>query len=496
MNRARRSNPAMWISLLAVALLGAACGGDDGASGGGGGSGGSEIACPVDALDEADGPVEITVWHTLVALPARVLDELVDEYNASQDKVVVRAENQGVTPAELHRKIDQALPDRSLPAIVVPDDTKTRFIADSGMFVPASACFDADPESQSTLEDLLPIATASYTLDGELWPGSFSTYTALVFYNRSHFQAAGLDPNDPPQTITEMIDAARKIKAAGVPGVDRPLVLRASSFMLEWWLSGAGQELVNEENGRSGELAIESTFDNDITRSILEQLQAAKAEGLLDVVPGTEGQQDHLLAMAGQLSSMTVESSAASSTVAGVIEGTISAEDLRAELGVELPAGLKLDLDIGAGPYPGVEAAGKGQVGGSVWYIADTVPDAQQAAAWDFLKFLNSMPSQIRWGTDGSVSPVLKSAADEPELQQAWTSSLGGEWAKIAYDVLAGIETDFPGPVIGPYDEVRKAIEKAMDRALLNDEPVGPVLQDADRTITDALERYAADVGG
>ena len=495
MNRARRSNPALWIALLAVALLAAACGGNDDGESGGGGGGDGESACPVDALDDADGPVEITVWHTLVALPARVLDELVTEYNASQDKVVVRAENQGVTPAELHRKIDQALPDRSLPAIVVPDDTKTRFIADSGMFVPASACFEADAESQSTLEDLLPIATASYTLDDQLWPGSFSTYTALVFYNRSHFTAAGLDPEDPPQTITEMIDAARQIKAAGLPGVDRPLVLRASSFMLEWWLSGAGQEIVDQENGRGG-LATESRFDNEVTRSILEELQAAKAEGLLDVVPGTEGQQDHLLAMAGQLSSLTVDSSAASSTVAGVIEGTISAEDLKAELGVELPPGLKLDLDIGAGAYPGVEAAGKGQVGGSVWYIADTVPDEQKAAAWDFLKFLNSMPSQVRWGTDGSVSPVLQSAADEPELQEAWTSSLGGQWAKIAYDVLAGIDTDFPGPVIGPYDEVRKAIEKAMDRALLNDEPVGPVLEEADRTITEALERYAADVGG
>jgi len=480
--------------LATLALLAGACGG--GSDDGSGGGGTNEAACPVNALDDVTEPVEITVWHSMIALPARVLDSLVEEYNASQDKVVVRAENQGISPAELHRKVDQALPDRSLPAIVVPDDTKTRFIADSGLFVPASACFEADESSQEMLEDLLPIATASYTIDGELWPASFSTYTALVFYNRAHFEAAGLDPDAPPATITEMIELARRIKEAGVPGVERPIVMHTQPFLLEWWLSGVGQELVDEENGRSGRLATESRFDNEVTRSILTELQEAKAEGLIDVVPGTEGQADHLLAMAGQKSSMVMESSSATSTVAGVIEGTISAEDLSEELGVDIPAGLKLDLDIGAGPFPGVEAAGRGQVGGSVWYIADTVPDAEKAAAWDFLKFLNSPEAQVRWGTDGSVAPVLSSAKDDPELQEAWGASLGGRWAKIAYDVLAGIDTDFPGPVIGPYDEVRRAIQKCMDRVLLNDEPIGPAVEAADREITEALERYAADVGG
>jgi sn-glycerol 3-phosphate transport system substrate-binding protein len=482
--------------LVTLALVAGACGGGGGTEQSAGADDDPTAACPVEALDDATSPVEITVWHSMFALPGRVLDSLVKEYNDSQDRVVVKAENQGITPTELHRKIDQALPDRSLPAIIVPDDTKTRFIADSGMFVPASACFEDDPSAQDTFDDLLPIATASYTLDDQLWPASFSTYTALVFYNRSHFEAAGLDPDTPPSTITEMIEFARAIKAAQIGSVQRPIVLKAQSFILEWWLSGAGQELVNEENGRSGELPLESRFDNPVTRELLEQLQAAKAEGLLDVVPGTEGQADHLLAIAGQLSSMTVESSAATSTVGGVIEGTISAEDLSEELGVEIPAGLQLDLDIGAGPYPGIEAAGKGQVGGSVWYLSNTVPDEQQAAAWDFMKFLNSMPSQVRWGTEGSVSPVLKSAEDEPALIEAWDASLAGRWARTAYEVLSGIEPDFPGPVIGPYDEVRQALERCMDNVLLNDAPVGPAVEEADRAITSALERYAADVGG
>ena len=495
--------------IFVASLVAVACGGSDESASGGGGEGtGVDTsdgettrgdvdagACPVDTLEQADGPVEITIWHPYTALARRTLEGLVEDYNASQDKVVVRAENQGVSPEEIHRKIEQAAPDRSLPALVVPDDTKTQWIVDSGLFVPAEACYAADPSSQATRDDLLPISRASYTIDDVLWPVSFSTFRALVFFNRDHFEAAGLDPDDPPATIDEMIEAARAIKAAGVPGVDRPMVFQANSFLLEGWLSGAEQVLVNEENGRGGTWATASSFDNPVTRDILTKLQEAKAEGLLDVTPGTDGNVDHLLAMAGQQSSITVESSAASSTVAGVIEGTIAAEDLSAELGVDLPEGLQLDLNIDVGPYPGVEASGKGQVGGFVWYMTDTVSDEEKAAAWDFVRFNNSVEAQVRWGVEGSAAPVSQAAANDPLLQEAWASSLGGEWQKVAYDVLTGIDTDFPGPIIGPYDEVRQAIEKAMDRVLLDDGSIDDAMTEADATITAALESYRRDVG-
>lgn len=484
------------LGLLAVlALTAGACGGGDGGDDSAEGGDEAEVECPYKALEQVTKPVEITIWHTYVALGKRTLESLVQRYNESQDKVIVKAESQGIGFAELHDKIEQAAPDRSLPALVVPDDTKTRYIADSGMFLPAQACFDADPEGKAIYDDFLPIAKASYTLDGKLWPASFSTYTALIYLNREHFKAAGLNPDDPPKTIDEMLEVARKIKAAGVPGVKKPMVFAPVSFILEWWLSGAGQELVNDDNGRGKGYPDESEFDNPVTREILQKLKDAKAEGIVDVTPGTDGNADDLLAMATRQSSFLVNSSGPASTVAGVIEGTVRAEDIKAEFGVDIPAGLKLDLDIGVGPFPGVKEAGWGQVGGGVWYMTNTVPKEQQAAAWDFMKFLNSQESQLTWALDGSVAPVGTKIADDPKLQEGWSSTLGGRWLKVAYDVLQGIPTDFPGPVIGPYDQVRTSIKKAMDRVLLNDEPVDQVVKEADAEITEALKSYNQDVG-
>ncbi|MDQ3468999.1 MAG: hypothetical protein M3487_04405, partial [Actinomycetota bacterium] len=51
--------------------------------------------CPVDALDDITSPVEITFWHGLGSTLEETLTTLTNEYNASQDKVVVRLENQG-----------------------------------------------------------------------------------------------------------------------------------------------------------------------------------------------------------------------------------------------------------------------------------------------------------------------------------------------------------------------------------------------------------------
>src|SRR3546814_19147158 len=94
-----------------TAMLLAACGsGDDEGDDGAAPAPPSEEAadpslCPVDALDAADGPVEITFWHSMTASAATTLGELLDDYTASQDRVVVRPGLTGGTGAnpEYHR---------------------------------------------------------------------------------------------------------------------------------------------------------------------------------------------------------------------------------------------------------------------------------------------------------------------------------------------------------------------------------------------------------
>src|SRR5690606_16922402 len=122
-----------------------------------------------------------------------------------------------------------------------------------------------------------------------------------------------------------------------------------------------------------------------------------------------------LFAMALGQSSMLIDTSTAITSVNGAIEGTLTNEDLGAEdLGIDLSA-IQLDsLQVGVGLNPGFDSAGKGQIGGAAWYIVDSEDDARVAAAWDFLKFFNDTPQQVRWTLEGSYLPISESArADE-----------------------------------------------------------------------------------
>jgi multiple sugar transport system substrate-binding protein len=60
-------------------------------------------------------------------------------------------------------------------------------------------------------DDYIPAALDYDTWDGKLWGIPYRIETHGVFYNKGMFKEAGLDPEKPPQTWTELVDAAKKL---------------------------------------------------------------------------------------------------------------------------------------------------------------------------------------------------------------------------------------------------------------------------------------------
>ena len=130
--------------LLLAALLAASCGGDDGGDGGGGDGDGDvdASACPVDALESAEGPVEITFWHAMGGAEIEAtLVEVTDAYNASQDRVVVDLVNQQGYLENFTAFRDSAAEDR--PDLLQLPEYRLQAMADSGLVIPAAACVEA-----------------------------------------------------------------------------------------------------------------------------------------------------------------------------------------------------------------------------------------------------------------------------------------------------------------------------------------------------------------
>ena len=481
--------------LLLLAMAAAACGGTSENGGTGSGTAADDLTpCPVEALDDAQGPVQVTLWHAYVGMTKKTLEKIADEYNSSQDKVKVTVEAQG-TYEELLKKYEDALGDpATLPDLILTEDTTTQFMIDSGQVIPATSCVEADPDGKAVYEPFLPAVLAAYTVDDVQWPVAFSVSNPVLYFNEVHFQAAGLDPADPPETLEELRAAAEKIKAANIDGVGQPLVLKMDSWYVEHWLTGAGVPIVDKDNGRAG-LATTSEYDNDTTAEIYEWIKGMVDDGLIKAVPNSS-QVDEYLAVATQSSSMLIQTSTAITTINGIIEGTLNAEDLGVETDLDLSAIKLPDLPVGVGLAPGLEQAGGGQIGGSGWYLLDTGQDAEAAGAWDFIKFFNETPQQVAWTLEGSYLPASTDAAEAPALVEDFTTTRKGGWLATATESLGLLDPDFPGPVIGPYKEFRVAVRASLEEVALSGADTGPAIATASQKFQSALDAYAQEVGG
>lgn len=483
------------IATCSMALLATACGGGSDDTAGGDSGSAADVECPVDAIDDAKGPVEIDLWHTEIGLNVKALQKIVDRYEASQDKVKVNLQYQGTFEEQLKKYEDATADPDSLPDIVSPDDTVTQFMADSGTVIPVQSCIDADPEAKAIYDDMVPIVDAAYSIEDVLWPGAFAAAGAATFINEDHFIAAGLDPEtDQPKTLAQLRSVAEKIKAANIPGVTQPLVMRIEAWPLEFLTSGAMVPVVNNDNGRSG-LATESKYANDTTLEILEFLNGMVDDGLLKYTDNADVIAPYL-SMATQTSSMLIDSSSAIRTVDGAVQGTLTPDQLGLEGEADLSGFNFPTLRLTVGELPGLTEPGRGQMGGAAWYIVAGDDDEKVSAAWDFMKYFNQTEQQVTWAVDGSSFPVRESATEDPELQKYWTDTQSGRWMAEAYKGFTTLDPDFPGPVIGPYREFRVEVKNGLEAIVLNGDDPKKAMDDVDAAFQDALDEYKTDVGG
>ena len=483
--------------LTSVGLI-AACGGgsdDKGSSEGASPDESTQLECPYDALKDIKTPVEIQLWHTQTGLPMKALDSIAKAYNESQDKVVVHTENQGTLDEQLKKFQDSMAQPKSLPEIIAPDDTVTRFMADSGYVIPATSCIKADPEAKAIYDDMVPFIKTAYTIDDTLWPGAFSAANAVLFYNQSHFEKAGLDINTAPKTLAEVRKVAETLKAANIPGVDKPMVLKVNPWIIEYFISGAGDHIVNEDNGRKG-LATKSLYDNPASLETFTWIRDMYNDGLLKLTDYTQDVEP-FIAMAFQTSSMLIDTSSAISTVDAAIAGTLTAEDVGLKEGdIDLSSVSLPDLRIGVGEMPGLKEAGKGQAGGTAWYLIDDEDPTKVAAAWDFMKYFNQPDVQAKWAIEGSSFPIRKESLKNKDLNEKWTTTRVGKWMATAYKGFETLDPENPGPVIGPYKEFRQSVRRGLEGIVSGSlDPAGAVKQ-IDTELQGELDSYKKDLEG
>jgi sn-glycerol 3-phosphate transport system substrate-binding protein len=365
------------------------------------------------------------------------------------------------------------------PTLVQMPEYTLQLLADSGTDVPIQSCVNAEGYD---LDDFVPRATAYYTLRGALQGMPFNLSNPVLYYNRAAFEAAGLDPDDPPESLEELRSASESLVESGV--VKYGLALDHSidgggGWFLEQWLAKAGELYSNNENGRAAP-STNVLFAGTAGVELLTFLQEMVIDGLaVDVGPNTSLPDNLLKLVDKEPAAMTIHTTAALGSVLSILDAG----------GYPVTS-----ADVGIGPMPGPTVNPGVLVGGASLWLPIGKADVETAAAWDYVKFLVAPEQQSQWAADTGYVPVRESATELAPIKDVYTAD---PRFKVGYDqLLAAADTPVEaGPVLGPQREVRILTSNAVESILVGRADVAQTLSAAARQSDLLIANWASSVG-
>ncbi len=387
-------------------------------------------SCNLKALANHHGVVNITFWNSASSANAKVLESITSAFNSSRSKVHVTLVTQAGYD-DTWQKYLAGLSNGQLPDAVQLEDQRTQAAIDTQSFLPVQSCMNAAKYSTS---DYLPRPLNYWKVNGVQWALPFAVSAPILYYNQNAFTKAGLPPNQPPKTLTQMVADAQTLKASG-----SGMGLVLDPWHLETWLASANQFFVNNKNGRSSR-ATKGVFNDSTAIAIFSQLKHLVTSGDATTNPSSgPDQYDNLLGIGSGKYGMTIETSAALGTVTQL-----------------LSQGQYSNVKLGVGAFPSYSSSVQGGIepGGSGVYISKKVPALDQVAAWMYISYLCNTQSQATWAAGTGYIPVRKSSVQSATVQQLWATNPG---YKVAYDEINnGLNSPATsGSVIGPYADVR-----------------------------------------
>jgi sn-glycerol 3-phosphate transport system substrate-binding protein len=462
------------LSLLMSSFAAACGGGDDGTRSGGRSDNTGELPdCPLAALDAASEPVTITYWHAMTRVNADELERLTNQFNAEHPGIRVSL-SAAPSYADNLTRYKAGLGTDNLPDLFQGEDTSLQTLIDSRSVLPVQSCIDA--ESMST-SDFVARVLAYYSVGDVLWPMPFNDSNPILYFDKSAFRRAGLDPEAPPATLDEVEAASRAIVESGAAPYG--IAIKTDSWVIEHWLAKAAQTLVDNGNGRDGR-ATKVTFDDEAGVELFSWIDHMVRSNLA-LSTGTSDF-DHYLAVANRRAAMTIDTSAALGTIDQILGG-----------------GEYREVELGTAPMPGPDDPEGGiLVGGAANYVVSRSSDEKQAAAYEFAKYLADPQVQAEWAAATGYVPVRSSATTLEPLVTKWRQQPG---YRIAYEQLlaGGVNDATAGPVIGPYGArgtgVRGAIIDALTRMLNGDVAPADAVAEAAENSNAAITEYNARVG-
>src|SRR3989441_1057242 len=248
---------------IALSMVAAACGG--GSPGGAGGGASNDLSAQAPGKDVKPA-AKITWWHAMSGINGEALNKIVTNFNNSQSNIKVEAVFQG-SYDDLLTKLNTALASNAAPALVQVYDIGQRYMYDSAQVVPMQAFIDRD---KFETKDFEPAVLNYYKYQDKLQSMPFNSSSAILYYNKDAFKEAGLDPEKPPVTFSEVADAAKKLTKKDSSGqvVRYGFGPSIYGWLFEQMLATSGAPYADNGNGRDNR-ATKVLWNSDAAKKIL-----------------------------------------------------------------------------------------------------------------------------------------------------------------------------------------------------------------------------------
>ncbi len=333
---------------------------------------------------------EVSFWSNHPGGSSDVEAELVAAFNASQPDTTVTLVTAGANYEEVAQRFQTALAGGGLPGVVILSDVWWfRYYLNQSIIPLDSLLQTVEVET----DDFRPSFYADYQYADAQWAVPYARSTPLFYYNKAHWQAAGL-PDRAPETWQELDEWGPALMAAGT-GVQHAFQHPAVGGYAGWTFQ-------NNAWGWGGAYSDEwdVTIDSAPVVEALEWVRQGVQEAGWAGVTANDQAAD-------------IGSGAVSATVSstGSLVGILEAAT----------------FDVGVGFLPGGPQASAPVCpsGGAGLGIPAAITPEEQLAAARFLKFLTLPENAVKFSAATGYIPTRTSAdtaalvAKAPQIQTA-----------------------------------------------------------------------------
>jgi sn-glycerol 3-phosphate transport system substrate-binding protein len=334
----------------------------------------------------ASAQTEIHWWHAMTGANNDVVVKLSNDFNATQKEYKVVPTYKGGYADTMNAGI-AAFRAGNAPHIMQVFEVGTATMMAAGGAIKPVHLLMKEAGEKFDPNAYLPTITGYYsTIKGEMLSFPFNSSSAVMWYNRDAFKAAGLDPNKPPKTWPEVFEAAKKLKASGHPncGFSNAWVTWVNLEQLSAWHN---VPLATKANGMDG-------FDTELKFN--SPLHVKHLETLVEL------QKDKTYDYSGRTN--TGEGRFTSGECAIFLTSSAFFGNVRKNA--------KFDFANAPMPYyPDVAGAPQNSIigGASLWVMGGKKPEEYKGVA-KFFAFLSGTDQQVELHQKSGYLPITKAA--------------------------------------------------------------------------------------